>query len=85
MSYEELYYIYVATFCSTTLAYSLAPVTVVLNNDGDNLTVRFSDYTNGTPIPIDSGGGRTIPTQTPNASGVCSFVVGEGDPDCILR
>lgn len=81
MSYEELYYIYVATFCSTTLAYSLAPVTVVLNNDGDNLTVRFSDYTNGTPIPIDSGGGRTIPTQTPNASGVCSFVVGEGDPD----
>lgn len=58
MSYEELYYIYVATFCSTTLAYSLAPVTVVLNNDGDNLTVRFSDYTNGTPIPIDSGGGE---------------------------
>ncbi|MFA7325742.1 MAG: hypothetical protein WC121_03695 [Candidatus Kapaibacterium sp.] len=66
---------------ATSLAYSLAPVTVVLNNDGDNLTVRFSDYTNGTPIPIDSGGVRTIPTQTPNASGTCSFVVGEGDPD----
>lgn len=66
---------------ATTLAYSLAPVTVVLNNDGDNLTAQLNDYSNGNPVPVNSIGLLTIPTITPNGSGVSSFVVGQGEED----
>lgn len=66
---------------TATLAYSLAPVTVVLNNDGDNLTVRLNDYTSGSPVQVGNQAEYTIPSVTPNGSGMSSFVVGEGDID----
>ena len=66
---------------ATTLAYSLAPVTVVLNNDGDNLTVRLNDYSSGNPVQVGDKAVYTIPAVTPNGSGMTNFVVGEGDPD----
>ncbi|MFA7325741.1 MAG: hypothetical protein WC121_03690 [Candidatus Kapaibacterium sp.] len=66
---------------ATTLGYSLAPVTVVLNNDGDNITAQLNDYSTGSAVPVGNIGAITVPTITPNGSGYSSFVVGEGDPD----
>ncbi len=75
-------FIYISLLiAATTLGYSLAPVTVVLNNDGDNLTAQLNDYTSGSPVAVDSIDAITVPTVTANGSGYSSFVVGEGDPD----
>lgn len=75
-------FIYISLLiAATTLAYSLAPVTVVLNNDGDNLTAQLNDYSSGSAVPVENIGAITIPSTTPNGSGYVSFVVGEGDPD----
>jgi|APTNR8051073442_1049403.scaffolds.fasta_scaffold02223_6 hypothetical protein len=75
-------FIYISLLiAATTLGYSLAPVTVVLNNDGDNLTAQLNDYTSGSPVAVDGIGAITVPTVTANGSGYSSFVVGEGDPD----
>lgn len=75
-------FIYISLLiAATTLGYSLAPVTVVLNNDGDNLTAQLNDYTTGSAVAVDGIGAITIPTVTANGSGYSTFVVGEGDVD----
>lgn len=75
-------FIYISLLiAATTLGYSLAPVTVVLNNDGDNITAQLNDYSSGSPVAVDGIGAITVPTVTANGSGYSSFVVGEGDPD----
>lgn len=75
-------FIYISLLiAATTLAYSLAPVTVVLNNDGDNVTAKLNDYSSGSPVQVGDKAEYTIPTLTENGSGFSSFVVGEGDPD----
>ena len=66
---------------ATTLAYSLAPVTCVLKNDGDHITVKLRDYSSGLPVQVGDSASRTIPTITPNGSGISTFILGEGDPD----
>ncbi|PKL78387.1 MAG: hypothetical protein CVV25_11760 [Ignavibacteriae bacterium HGW-Ignavibacteriae-4] len=75
-------FIYISLLiAATTLGYSLAPVTVVLNNDGDNITAQLNDYSSGSPVAVDGIDAIIVPTVTANGSGYSSFVVGEGDPD----
>lgn len=64
---------------ATTIAYSLAPVTVVLRNDGNDLTVKLNNYSSGTAAQVGTVASRTIPSVTPNGSGYSSFVVGASE------
>jgi hypothetical protein len=75
-------FIYISLLiAATTLAYSLAPVTVVLNNDGDNVTAKLNDYSSGSPVQVGGTAEYNIPTLTDNGSGYSSFVMGQGEED----
>lgn len=73
---KKILYVLVALFAINSLLTALAPVTVVVRDDGSNLSVKLVNTRSG--VEYYSG---EVDEASENGSGYATFVIGEGDPD----
>lgn len=75
---RKLVYAFLALFTISQVAMSLAPVTVVVRDDGMNLSVKLINTNTGEELYSETIDEDNVST---NGSGYSTFIIGEDDPD----
>lgn len=75
---RKLIFAFLALFAISQVALSLAPVTVVVRDDGMNLSVQLINTSNDEVLYSEDIDEDNVTT---NGSGYATFIIGEDDPD----